>query len=35
MIDGGYVDQHAFFQTIADALGTEFVDLGGKEIAPE
>ena len=29
MIDGGYVDQHAFFQTIADALGTEFVDLGG------
>src|SRR5256886_7364391 len=35
MIDGGYVDQHAFFQTIADALGTEFVDLGGKEIARE
>src|SRR5256885_8194042 len=35
MIDGGYVDQHAFFQTVADALGTEFVDLGGKEIAPE
>ncbi len=35
MIDGGYVDQHGFYQTIADALGTEFVDLTGKEIAQE
>jgi type IV pilus assembly protein PilB len=35
LIDGGYVDQSAFYQTVADALGTEFVDLGDKEIAPE
>jgi type IV pilus assembly protein PilB len=35
MIDGGYVDQSGFYQTIADALGTEYVDLSQKEIAPE
>ncbi len=35
MIDGGYVDQFGFYQTVADALGTEFVDLINKEIAPE
>ena len=35
MTDGGYVDQLGFYQTIADALGAEFVDLADKEIAPE
>ena len=35
MVDGGYVDQAGFYQTIADALGTEYVDLSQKEIAPE
>ncbi len=35
MIDGGYVDQQGFYQTIADALGTEVVDLTDKEIPQE
>jgi type IV pilus assembly protein PilB len=35
MIDNGFVDQHGFYQVIADALGTEFVDLGETEIPPE
>ena len=35
MVDGGYVDQAGFYQTIADALGTEYVDPSQKEIAPE
>jgi type IV pilus assembly protein PilB len=34
MIDGGYVDPNGFYQTIADALGTEFVDLSDTEIPP-
>jgi type IV pilus assembly protein PilB len=34
MIDGGFVDATGFYQTIADALGTEFIDLGETEIAP-
>ncbi|MEY2440023.1 MAG: type pilus assembly protein PilB [Verrucomicrobiota bacterium] len=34
MIDGGFVDEHGFYQTIASALGAEFVDLRQKEIAP-
>src|SRR6266480_4080117 len=34
MIDGGYVDPNGFYQAIADALGTEFVDLSDTEIAP-
>src|ERR1700736_3410801 len=34
MIDGGFVDASGFYQTIADALGTEFIDLGETEIAP-
>ena len=34
MVDGGFVDEHGFYQTIADALGTEYVDLADKEIAP-
>ena len=35
MVDSGFVDEHGFYQTIADALGTEYVDLGTKEIRPE
>jgi type IV pilus assembly protein PilB len=34
MIDGGFVDEHGFYQTIAAALGTEYVDLSNKEIPP-
>src|SRR5437870_6466080 len=34
MVDGGYVDEHGFYQTIAEALGTEYVDLSEKEIVP-
>jgi type IV pilus assembly protein PilB len=34
MIDSGFVDEHGFYQTIATALGTEFVDLDGREISP-
>ena len=35
MVDGGFVDEHGFYQTIADGLGTDFVDLTEREIAPE
>jgi len=35
LIDGGFVDHHGFYQVIADALGTDFVELTGSEIAPE
>jgi type IV pilus assembly protein PilB len=34
MVDGGFVDERGFYQTIADGLGTEYVDLSEKEIAP-
>jgi type IV pilus assembly protein PilB len=34
MVDGGFVDELGFYQTIADGLGTEYVDLAGREIAP-
>jgi type IV pilus assembly protein PilB len=34
MVDGGFVDEHGFYQTIATALGTEYVDLSNKEIPP-
>jgi type IV pilus assembly protein PilB len=34
MVDGGFVDERAFYQTIADALGTEYVDLKDQEIPP-
>ena len=27
MVDGGFVDENGFYQTIADALGTDYVDL--------
>jgi type IV pilus assembly protein PilB len=35
LIDSGFVDHHGFYQVIADALGTDFVELTGNEIAPE
>ena len=35
LIDSGFVDERAFYQVLADALGTDFVDLSGDEIAPE
>jgi type IV pilus assembly protein PilB len=35
IMDGGFADAHGFYQTIADALGTEYVDLAESEIAPE
>jgi type IV pilus assembly protein PilB len=34
IIDSGFVDEHGFYQTIADALGTEFIDLAQREIEP-
>ena len=34
MVDGGFVDANRFYQTIANALGTEYVDLTDKEIPP-
>ncbi|HVF72154.1 MAG TPA: GspE/PulE family protein [Chthoniobacterales bacterium] len=35
LIDSGFVDHHGFYQVIADALGTDFVELGDADIAPE
>jgi type IV pilus assembly protein PilB len=32
MIDSGFVDEHSFYQTIADALGTEYINLNEREI---
>jgi len=34
LIDSGFVDEAGFYQNIADALGTEYVDLRDKEILP-
>src|SRR5207249_3125684 len=35
MIDGGFTDEPGFYQTIADGVGTDFIDLTQREIAPE
>src|SRR5213082_1897026 len=35
MIDGGFIDEPDFYQTIANGLGTDFIDLAEREIAPE
>src|SRR3989449_936201 len=35
MVDGGFVDELGFYQTIANGLGFDFVDLIEHEIAPE
>jgi type IV pilus assembly protein PilB len=35
IVDGGFIDEPGFYRVIADALGTESVDLGEREIPPE
>jgi len=35
MIDGGFIDEHSFYQTIANGLGTDLVDLTQRDITPE
>jgi type IV pilus assembly protein PilB len=35
LVDSGFVDEHGFYQVIAEALGTELVDLPKDDIAPE
>lgn len=35
MIDGGFIDEPGFYQTIANGLGTDLVDLAEREIRPE
>jgi type IV pilus assembly protein PilB len=35
IIDGGYIDERGFYQTMAEALGTDYIDLTDYEIAPE
>src|SRR5438034_10342348 len=35
MLDGGFIDEPAFYQTIANGLGTDFVELSEGEIEPE
>src|SRR5260370_42169936 len=34
MIDGGFVDESGFYGAIAEALGTEYIDLSKKENLP-
>jgi type IV pilus assembly protein PilB len=35
MVDGGFVNETGFYQTIANGLGLDFIDLTEREIAPE
>jgi type IV pilus assembly protein PilB len=35
MVDGGFIDEHGFYQTIANGLGTDLIDLTERDIAPE
>ena len=35
IVNQGIVDEHGFYQTIADALGTELIDVASLEIPPE
>src|SRR6476620_742802 len=35
MVDGGFIDEPSFYETIANGLGTEFLDLSQHEIAPQ
>jgi len=35
MIDGGFIDEHGFYQTIANGLGTDLFDLTERDIPPE
>src|ERR1700759_2794152 len=34
LVDSGFVDESGFYQTIAAALGTDFVDVHDREIPP-
>ncbi|MFL6528553.1 MAG: GspE/PulE family protein [Chthoniobacterales bacterium] len=34
-VDNGFVDERGFYQVIADALGTELIDLADREVPPE
>src|SRR5216117_3018691 len=35
MVDGGFIDEPGFYQTIANGLVTDFIDLSEREIEPE
>src|SRR5947208_12597706 len=35
MLDGGFIDEPGFYQTIANGLGTDFVELSERDIEPE
>jgi type IV pilus assembly protein PilB len=35
MIDGGFIDEPGFYQTIANGLGTDLIDLNERDIRPE
>ena len=35
MIDSGFIDEHGFYQTIANGLGTDLIDLTERDISPE
>src|SRR5216117_2119755 len=35
MLDGGFIDEPGFYQTIANGLGTDFIELAEREFAPE
>src|SRR6478735_9935891 len=35
MIDGGFIDELGFYQTIANGLGTDFIDLTERNIEEE
>src|SRR5438094_8374501 len=35
MIDGGFIDEHGFYQTIANGLGTELIELAVRDIPTE
>jgi len=34
MVDGGFIDEHGFYQGIADSLGAQYVDLDSETIPP-
>lgn len=35
MVDGGFIDEPGFYQTIANGLGTDLIDLNERDIRPE
>jgi type IV pilus assembly protein PilB len=35
MVDGGFIDEHGFYQTIANGLGTDLIDLTERDIPAE